>query len=168
LVADLGGKLSYEEIHKPERVTSFRQERKSESGIEKAQRLLLSYLIMIPGCFEAVSPYIKPSDFSDEKYKQAAKMVYEKMSTNGQMQPAQLLNHFINDEQDYKQISMIFNTELGGMEDKKEQEKILTDLVKKIKQNSLENAGRQVSTIASLQEILKAQTELKKLYIYLN
>jgi DNA primase len=168
LVADLGSKLSYEEIHKPEKMVNIRQERKKESGIEKAQRLLLSYLIMIPDCFGAVSPYIKPSDFSNEKYRQAAQMVYEKMSANGQMQPAQLLNHFINDEQDYKQISMIFNTELGGMEDKKEQEKILTDLVRKIKQNSLENAGRQVSTIASLQEILKAQTELKKLYIYLN
>lgn len=89
------------------------------------------------------------------------------MSEKGQMQPAQLLNHFINDEQDYNQISQIFNTELVGIEDTKAQEKILTDLVRKIKQNSLEKAGRKVSGIASLQEILKAQSELKNLYIYL-
>lgn len=164
LVSDFGVKLEYRQEQTPVKVKG---NKKIETGMQKAQKLMLSYLIMLPGCFEAVSSYIQPVDFTDETYRKVATMIYKIMSEKGQMQPAQLLNHFINDEQDYNQISQIFNTELVGIEDTKAQEKILTDLVRKIKQNSLEKAGRKVSGIASLQEILKAQSELKNLYIYL-
>ncbi|KIR01965.1 DNA primase [Lachnospiraceae bacterium TWA4] len=158
LVSDMGSQLEI----RPRKEVKFKPEVK-QTGIDRAQEVLISYLILMPECFEAVATYLEPSDFLNDSYKKAAEYIYEQ---RGSVSPATLLNHLMNENEDYKQLSKTFQSEIK-LTDKKEKERALTDLVKKIKQASLEQAGRKITTVESLQKILKEQAKLSKLYISL-
>lgn len=76
----------------PERERKPRKEK--EDGIRRSQRLLLTWLIEKPELFDKIERIIGPEDFSDGLYKEAAAMVFEEHK-KGNMNPAQILNHFI-------------------------------------------------------------------------
>lgn len=64
-------------------------------------------------------------------------------------------------------ISEVFHTGLGESVTKEEKERIFSDLVRKVKSDSLRLAGRDVSDLAAFQEIVKTQEKLRRLQIKL-
>ena len=83
----------------------------------------------------------------------------------GEVNPAGILNHFINDEEQYKTVAGLFHAELGESLSNEEQKKAFSETVLKVKKNSLDEASRNAADIAELQEIIKAQSALKTLNI---
>ncbi len=79
--------------------------------------------------------------------------------------PAGILNHFINDEEQYKQVAALFNASLNDSLNNEEQRKAFSETVLKVKKNSLDEASRSAVDIAALQEIIKQQAALKTLQI---
>lgn len=152
-----------------EEIQQRREERKrrADTSDKKAQRMLLAWLTAYPSAYAQVRELVVPSDFTEEAYGQLAQMIYEKMEKGEQINPSELITHFINNEQDYKKISEIFHTGLEESVTKEKKEKIFSDLVRKVKSDSLRLAGRDASDLAAFQEIVRMQEKLRKFHIVL-
>ncbi len=138
-----------------------------EDGVRQSQRLLLTWLIENPGLFDKIEGIITPEDFREDLYHQVAEMVFEGHAS-GNLSPARILNHFINDEEQYKEAAALFNASLDESLSNEEQKKAFSATVIKVRRNSLEEAGRKAADIAQLQEIIKAQRALRTLHISLD
>lgn len=141
-----------------------RESTKKDDGIRHSQRLLLTWLIEEPALFHKIQGIITPADFIDPLYRKTAAMVFE-AHEKGNLNPAGILNHFINDEEQYKEAAALFNASLKESLSNKEQRKAFSETVVKIKKNSLDYASRQASDIAQLQQIIQEQAALKTLHI---
>ena len=89
-------------------------------------------------------------------------MVFDGHKT-GDLNPAGILNRFINDEVQYKEVAGLFNASLREELNPEEQRKAFSEIVKKVKKNSLDEASRRAADIGQLQKIIQAQNELKNL-----
>lgn len=138
-----------------------------DDGIKHSSRLLLTWLIENPDLFEKIKSIITPEDFTYDLYHQVARMVFEGHE-RGEVNPAGILNHFINDEEQYKEVAALFNASLKESLDNEEQKKAFSETVMKVKKNSLDYASRNARDIGELQEIIKQQAALKTLNISLD
>ena len=78
------------------------------------------------------------------------------------------MNHFINDEEQYKEVAAIFNTKLKEGMTKEERNRAFRETVLRVKKNGLDYASRNVQDVAQLQAIISAQKTLKTLNISLD
>lgn len=147
---------------------SVREKRKSkDDGVKQSQRLLLTWLIENPKLFEKIEGVITPEDFREDLYHQVAQMVFEEHQA-GDVNPARILNRFINDEAQYKEAAALFNASLKESLNNEEQKKAFLETVIKVKKNSLDEASRVAADISQLQKIIQAQSALKNLHISLD
>ncbi len=165
LVNSLGSRLGTGGQAARQQTPSYRDRKKEkEDGPRKSQRLLLTWLIEEPGLFDKIEGIITPDDFKEELYHQVAVMVFEGHA-KGQVNPAGILNHFINDEEQYKTVASLFHARLKESLTNEERSKAFSETVYKVKKNSLDEASRAAADIGQLQEIIKAQSALKSLHI---
>ncbi|MCI8515751.1 MAG: DNA primase [Hungatella sp.] len=166
LVHNLGsriGPVSGEEGKKDR--APYRDKRKErEDGPLKSQRLLLTWLIENPKLFDKIEGIITPDDFREELYHKVAVEVFEGHQ-KGDVNPAGILNHFIDDEEQYKTVASLFHASLKESLTNEEQKKAFSETVLKVKKNSLDEASRRATDIRELQEIIRAQSALKTLNI---
>lgn len=166
LVHNLGsriGPVSGEEGRKDR--APYRDKRKErEDGPLKSQRLLLTWLIENPKLFDKIEGIITPDDFREELYHKVAVEVFEGHQ-KGDVNPAGILNHFIDDEEQYKTVASLFHASLKESLTNEEQKKAFSETVLKVKKNSLDEASRRATDIRELQEIIRAQSALKTLNI---
>ena len=141
-----------------------RKKKEKDDGIRRSQRLLLTWLIERPELFEKIAGIISADDFKEPLYHQVAEMVFEGYK-NGNLNPAGILNHFINDEEQYKEVAALFNADLKESLNNEEQKKAFSETVLRIRKNSLDEASRGAADIEKLQQIIKEQAELKTLRI---
>ena len=90
------------------------------------------------------------------------------MLAEDKMNPAAILSHFINDEEEYREVARMFNASLPGGLSEEEQDKAFTETVRRVKKNSLAQKGRQVQSFDELQKIVRAQKELDGLTLRLS
>lgn len=156
---------------KPER-EEYRQQRdarkkEKEDGIRKSQRLLLTWLIEQPELFGKIEGIVSADDFVEPLYHQVATMVFEGHAA-GNLSPAGILNHFINDEEQYKEVAGLFNASLQESLNNDEQKKAFAETVMRVRKNSLDQASRNATDIGELQRIIREQAALKTLRISLD
>ena len=84
---------------------------------------------------------------------------------NGNLDAAEILNHFINDEEQYKEVVPLFHAGLGESLNNEEQKKAFSETVLKVRKNSLDEASRSAADIGELQRIIREQAALKTLRI---
>ena len=168
LVNRLGSQLGMVPVRRRDEDRAEPRERKKKTekddGIRRSQRLLLTWLIERPQLFEKIEGIIGPDDFKEPLYHEVAQMVFDSHREGG-VNPAGILNHFINDEEQYKQVAALFNASLNDSLNNEEQRKAFSETVLKVKKNSLDEASRSAVDIAALQEIIKQQAALKTLQI---
>jgi DNA primase len=166
LVNTMGGRLGTGPgAGQRQKISSYQDRKKEkEDGPRKSQRLLLTWLIEEPGLFEKIKGIITPDDFKEELYHQVAVMVFEGHQ-KGRVDPAGILDHFIDDQEQYKTVASLFHARLTESLTGQERNKAFTETVYKVKKNSLDEASRRAADIGQLQEIIKAQSELKSLHI---
>ena len=138
------------------------QQKKKESAAEKAQKLMLTWLVTYPGIFDTVEKYIQPSDFVVPLYRQVAEMLYQQ-HRDGDVNPARLMNAFI-DSEEQREVSSLFNATIH-LETPEEQNRAFSDAVIRIKDESLKERNRtwDSTDIQGLQELVKAKKELEEL-----
>ena len=144
-----------------------RQKKDKDDGIKKSQRLLLTWLIEKPELFEKIDGVIGPKDFVDDLYREVARLVFEEHK-KGNTNPAQILNRFIEGEEQYREVAALFHAGLGDSLNSEEQKKAFSETVKRIKRNSLEMQSQSASDIAELQRIMRQQLELANLKLTLD
>lgn len=145
----------------------FQKKKDREEGIRQSERLLLTWLIEDPRLFDKIKGIIGPEDFVKPLYRRAAQMVFEGHE-NGEVNPASILNHFIDDEGNYKEVAALFNASLNDSLSNEEQKKAFADTVMKVKKSSLDYQSRTASDLNELQRIIKEQAELANMHISLD
>lgn len=143
------------------------RKKEKEDGTRQSQRLLLTWLIEDPKLFDKIEGIITPDDFREDLYHQVAQMVFDGHD-RGDVNPAGILNHFINDEEQYKEVAALFNASLKESLNNEEQKKAFSETVIKVRKHSLDEASRNASDIETLQKIIQAQSALKTLHISLD
>lgn len=139
-----------------------RQNRKRESAADKAQKLMLTWLVTYPGIFDTVEKYLSPGDFIVPLYHEVAEMLFEQHA-QGEVNPARLLNSF-TDSEEQREVASLFNATIH-LETKEEQERAFSDTLIRIKQESLaeKNKNWDPTDMSGLQELVKAKKELEDL-----
>ncbi|MCI8981231.1 MAG: DNA primase [Hungatella sp.] len=166
LVNNLGSRLGgVPQGGRSQNSLSYKDRKKEkEDGPKRSQRLLLTWLIEDPRLFEKIRGIITPDDFREELYHQVAQMVFDGHA-KGDVNPAGILNHFIDDEERYHTVASLFHANVGESLNNEEQKKAFSETVLKVKKNSLDEASKKATDMAQLQEIIKAQSALKTLNI---
>ena len=80
--------------------------KKRESAGDKAQKLMLTWLVTYPGIFEEAEKYLSPSDFVVPLYRQVAEMLFAQRK-EGEVNPARLLNVFTDSEEQREVASLL-------------------------------------------------------------
>lgn len=147
-----------------------RQAEVKDDGMQKSQRLLLTWLIENPSLFKTVKEYIGPKDFTTEMYRTVAEMLFEQYEA-GELNPAKIINHFMEPEQQ-REAAALFNTNIR-VETKEEMAKAVKETIGKIVQNSIEyqTAHLDPADLAGLQQIVMSKRrlqDLEKLHISLD
>ena len=167
LVNRMGARLGPVAPREEEENTAGKKKKDREDGRNQSQRLLLTWLIENPFLFDKREGIITPDDFIEDLYHQVAKMVFDGHAA-GNLNPAEILNHFINDEEQYRVVAGLFNASLKESLDNEEQKKAFSETIMKVKKNSLDYASRNAAGIEELQRIIKEQAALKDLHISLD
>ncbi|MDD3414966.1 MAG: DNA primase [Lachnospiraceae bacterium] len=128
------------EIVRPK--SGIQSNKEKENGVVKAQKLLLTWLTDEPAVYQQVKKHIKPQDFTDTLFQSVAGILFSQLE-EGKVNPAQIVSKF-EEEEEHRTVAALFNTKLIEIESKTEREKALTDIVIKVKENSLSNGSREV------------------------
>lgn len=169
LVNRLGASLGPSVSAQREEEGNLKNQRKKEKedGVKQSQRLLLTWLIENPLLFDKIEGVVTPDDFIEELYHKVARMVFDGHAA-GTLNPAEILNHFIHDEGQYRAVAGLFHASLKESLDNEEQKKAFSETIMKVKKNSLDYASRHAAGILELQNIIKEQAALKDLHISLD
>lgn len=134
--------------------------KEGESGIDKAQRLMLTWLVSYPDTFRVTEPYIGPDDFTTPLYHTVAELLYEQYH-QGEVNPAKLLNQF-TDSEEQRKVAAVFNARIP-LEGQKEMDMALTEIVGRMKKNSnaYHAAHLDPADLAGLQKTIARQKELE-------
>lgn len=136
--------------------------KKRESAGDKAQKLMLTWLVTYPGIFEEAEKYISPSDFVVPLYHQVAEMLFAQRK-EGDVNPARLLNAF-TDSEEQREVASLFNATIH-LETPEEQNRAFLDALLRIKGESLaeKNKNWDPTDMQALQELIQAKKELEDL-----
>ena len=159
-----GAALRAESAHQERRGQGGTRGGEKDDGNRRAQRLLLTWLIERPELFGRIEGIITEEDFVEPLYHQTAQLVFEGYR-QGNLNPAEILNHFINDEEQYREVAALFHARLEESLNNDGQRKAFSDMVYRVKNNSLDHARQQATNLNELQRIIREQAALKKLSI---
>ena len=137
--------------------------RQEEGGILTSQKALLTWMIENDGLFEKISRYIHPEDFTGEIYREVARLLYEQHE-NGRVNPAQILNHF-TEEEEHRTAASLFNTKFRELRTKEEEEQALKDTILRVKSHSINERTMNLdpSDMAGLQRLMEEKRSLESL-----
>lgn len=133
-----------------------------EDGILKSQRLILTWLTEYPELYQSISKNIKPEDFSEPIYQDAARMLYEQLEKK-ELNPAKIASQFTEPEKQ-RRIAQLFNT-VVPIENEKEREKAMKESVRKVMENSIAMRTQALdpTDMAGLQGLIDAKKRLQEL-----
>ncbi len=144
--------------------SGVQDKKKKEDGMKQSQKLLLTWLIEEPELFEIVKPYIGPEDFTEELYRQAARLVFAQYQ-EGKLNPAGIVSMFTEEKQQ-REIAELFHTSLRELTSPAEKEKALRETIIRLKENSINFRSKHLepTDMAGLQKLVADKKSVQKLY----
>lgn len=151
--------------------SGIHENKKKEGGMDKSQKLLLTWLIEDTVLFDIIKPYVGPEDFTEELYAKTARVLFEQHEEGG-VNPAKIISMFTDEEQQ-REVASLFHTRLGELNTSQEREKALKETIVRIKQNSIEYRSRHLDPadlegLKKLVEDKRQLQEIQKLHISIN
>lgn len=114
-----------------------KEQEEKKDGVTKPQKLLLTWLSSDKAMFRRIKGIITPQDFSSGFCRTVAEMVFEQFEQGGEINPAKIINHF-EDKEEQTIAAALFSTEFREEMDEATQKKAFEDIVRKVKQASVE------------------------------
>ena len=133
---------------------------------KQPQKLLLTWYVNRPELFEKLKDIIGPDDFVEILYHSVAIMLFDQYEKEGKVTPAKVISQFADTEEQAEEASL-FKARLKVAPLPKDNEKVLTDIVKKVKSNSIEVEMNHSTDIVKWQELIQKKAELQRLHISL-
>ena len=135
-------------------------QRGKEDGMKQSQKLLLTWLVEQTEVYGIIKPYIQPSDFTEDIYRQVATVLFGQLETK-QLNPGMIINLF-DSEEEQREVASVFNATIQNLETKADREKALKDTILRIKKNSIE-VGSQTMDPMDMQGLMKVVEDKKML-----
>lgn len=137
---------------------------KKDTGIQKSQKLLLTWLIENEKLFATVDGVIVPKDFTEELYQKVAKELFEQYHTLGQVYPARIVDMF-EDEAQQQEVAALFNARIHPVENAAEWEKAVRETIYKVKQHAINERCKhsESSDLAGMMQIIEDKKALEKI-----
>ena len=144
---------------KPRNTAANKKEK--EGGVEKAQKLMLTWMTSYPALIGKLEKYITPADFTTPLYHQIAEMIVLQYHEGG-VNPAKLLNQFV-DSEEQKEVAGLFNARIP-LETEEEKRRALHDVICNMKENSIayQSAHMNVTDMAALQKLMADKKSLER------
>ena len=114
-----------------------KEREEDKEGITKPQKLLLTWLSTDTTKFRRIKDIITPEDFSPGFCRTVAEMVFDQFWQDGKVNPAKIVNHF-EDKEEQNMAAALFSTEFREDMDAAGQKKAFEDTVRKVKQAAIE------------------------------
>lgn len=146
-----------------------RRLQKSEEREEKKrqpQKLLLTWMVNEPQLFDKLEGIIGPDDFYEQIYHGVALLLFQQYEEEKAVIPGKILNQY-TDLDDQKKIAELFNTTLKISPSLEDRDKALNDIVKRVKEDSIEQQMNATNDILKWQDLIKEKANLAKLHISL-
>lgn len=167
LVNRYGLGYQYEQVNEQYKTapeTEERRQKKKKNTKNQPQRLLLTWLVEHPDMYQYIRPYIGADDFIEPLYHSVAIMLFEQLDKEEKINPAAILSRF-TDAEEQKEIAAIFNTHLKYGLSSEDEDKALSDVVRKVKLASIEDEMVHTSDIMRWQELLSLKNKMQKFSI---
>lgn len=139
---------------------------KNKDSIMLAQKNILTFMTSHQDIFLAVKQYLNPNEFVDELYMGVAKTIFALYEKDSEIQPASIINQFIELE-DQKKAAQIFNNNIQ-VDNQVQFEKIINENLQIIKMANIDKKSQTITDVKDLQELIKLKRDLQDLYISLN
>lgn len=154
----VNGETPVRQVQKPQSV----KEKEKEDGYEKAQKLMITWMVNVPDLIKELDAYLKPEDFVTPLYREVVKML-RKQYQEGEVNPARILNEF-PDGEEQKKIASLFHAQLP-LETKEQKKQALSDVICRIKENSIAWRTEHLdpADMAGLMEIMEDKKQLENL-----
>ena len=111
-------------------------EEEKEQKQLKSERLLLTWLINENSLFDKLKGILSPDDFYEPVYHDIAIQLYDQYEKEGKVIPAAIMNHYQSkEEHEIASAIMQQNFDMEVAQDEKE--KVITDLVRRVRQRSI-------------------------------
>ena len=150
--------LTEQPVPKP----AAKQKQERESGAEKAQKLMLTWMTSYPEILPYLEGYLRPEDFTTPLYRQVAEMIGEQYRS-GEVSPARVINHF-EDSQQQMEVASLFHTQIS-LETEEERKKALLDVLCSMKESSIARRLESLdpTDLPGLQHLMEEKKQLEKL-----
>lgn len=137
-----------------------------EEKKKQPQKLLLTWMVNEPQLFDKLEGIIGPDDFYEQIYHGVALLLFKQYEEEKAVIPGKILNQYA-DLEDQKKIAELFNTTLKISPLAKDRDKALNDIVRRVKEDSIEQQMNATNDILRWQDLIKEKANLAKLHISL-
>lgn len=156
--SQLGDKPNIVPIKKPRPIKI------GDRAIKEAQENILCTLLNSYAVYTAVFPYLSPQEMGNDTYKKLLQLIYDLYEHSNHIVLANVLNYF-HDDNEQQTITNILSNEPNT--DKFYLTKALTDQVKLIKKNCINNQIAQEKDIKAIENLINKRKNLENLNITL-
>ena len=175
-----GGAVSEPKPVRPKSAASEARLSRLEEAERRNERILLTWICEDPDLYPQLKSYISPEDFADGVYRRAAEKYFSMLeahygdsleiasgSSPGKgaadfVTPASVIAVF-EDEEEQRQVSQLFETRLSGIENEKDQEKALKDVLMSLKRASLDRLMKTSGDPSVLNRIVRSRKILDEI-----
>ncbi|MBQ4522787.1 MAG: DNA primase [Lachnospiraceae bacterium] len=134
---------------------------------EDAYKLLLTWYINQPVLFNKLKDLISPEDFLEPFFYHLAQNLFSQYDEKSEVNPAAILNQYTQIEEQRKAAD-IFQTTLKLEPEAKDNDKALTDIVRKVKLSSIEHELANTEDWNRCQQLIQQKKEILRLNLVLN
>ena len=140
-------------------------EKKKENPAEENEKYLLTLMVNNQYLFDKLAKVISEKDFTEDIISGVAKQIFDQYREKGEVVPATILNSF-DDTESQEKVSEIFTKELEFDTTPSVMEKVLTDLIIKIKMDNIDKELKKSGNVSQI-ELARKKNELRKIKITL-
>lgn len=140
---------------------------KKDDGIGQAQAMLLSWFVNEPQIIKKLDGIINADDFTEEPYHKVAEIIFSQYDTGEKLIPAKILNSFQNSDDQTAVAGILSRILPYNRNDKNEREKVINEIVKRIRKQSIDRMTRVATKPEELQNLMIMMADLQKLHISL-
>lgn len=150
----------YQEAVQEETPQDTRKRERLEERKQQPQRLLLTWLVNYPAqLFPQLREKITPEDFVDEPYHRLAEQLFEQYETTGAVNPALLINQY-EDMEEQIRVASVLQTTLQIEPSPEDNSLIITEIVQKVKEESIKNQLAHLQDYSKLQDLISQRGQI--------
>lgn len=175
-----GGAVTEPKPIRPKSAASEARLSRLEEAERRNERILLTWICEDPDLYPQLKSYVSPEDFADGVYRRAAEKYFSMLeahygdpleiasgSSPGKgaadfVTPASVIAVF-EDEEEQREVSQLFETRLSGIENEKDQEKALKDVLMSLKRASLDRLMKTSGDPSVLNRIVRSRKILDEI-----